>query len=87
MDDLKASVRLATDFLTTLIEGADGIRLEEVETEQGGWGGWFVTLSYVAVPDGPLADLQVLSPRRLYKRFHVVEGAVRSMTIRDVEDA
>ena len=85
MDDLKASVRLATDFMTALIEGADGIRLEEAEAQ--GDGGWFVTLSYVAVPDGPLASMQILSPRRLYKRFHIVDGVVRSMTIRDVEDA
>lgn len=85
MNPVQPFVQAATDFLKEVVENEGGIRLEELDTS--GDGGYFVTLSYLAPADGPLAGMQMLSPRRLYKRFHVVDGAVRSMKIRETEDA
>ena len=84
MADVKSTVRLAIDFLGDVVEGAEGIRVEEAERTGGDW---FVTISYLAPPDGPLAGLQMMSPLRVYRRFHVVDGVVRSMKIRETEDA
>lgn len=78
------NVQAAIDFLKEIVENQGGIRVEELE-ETGE--GWSITLSYLAPADGPLAEMQRLSPRRLYKRFHVVGGVVRSMKIRETEDA
>lgn len=84
MNDAKAAVETATDFLASVVEHLGGIRLEEIEpAERGLW----VTLSYLATTDGPLAGLQAILPRRMYKRFHVIDGAIHAMKMRDVVDA
>lgn len=84
MHPVKSYVQVATEFLKEVVDNLGGIRLEELEAFDDGY---FVTLSYLAPPDGPLAGMQMLSPRRLYKRFHVVGSVVRSMKIRETEDA
>ena len=84
MNPARSNVQAAIDFLKEVVENQGGIRVEELEPDPPGWS---VTLSYLAPADGPLAGMQMLSPRRLYKRFHVVDGAVRSMKIRETEDA
>ena len=88
MNDVKSAVDLAIRFLTSVVPEPSSIRVEEVE--QAGTD-WFITVSYLAPPDGPpvgpLADLQTMLPFRLYKRFHIADGVVRSMKIREAEDA
>lgn len=84
MNSVKAAVNAAIGFLVDVVDGADGIRAEEVEREGTDW---FITISYLAPPDGPLAALHVMSPLRVYRRFHVVGGEVTSMKIRETEDA
>ena len=84
MNPARSNVQAAIDFLKEVVENQGGIRVEELEPYSPGWS---VTLSYLAPADGPLVGMQMLSPRRLYKRFHVVDGAVRSMKIRETEDA
>ncbi len=84
MNPAQSNVQAASDFLKEVVENQGGIRVEELEPYAAGW---HITLSYLAPADGPLAEMQKLSPRRLYKRFYVVDGDVRSMKIRETEDA
>ena len=80
MEDVKQAATLAERFLTDLFSDAQSVRLEEVEAADDGW---FITLSFT-VPEPPL----VLKNRhRTYKRFHVADGEVRSMTIRELAGA
>lgn len=52
MDDPKKSVALAHEFLTSVIEDAIDIRVEEIAMPEDGWGR-FVTLSYLVEADTP----------------------------------
>ena len=84
MDELKDLVALARDFLTSVVEDAAAIRVEEVEMPEDGWGR-HITLSYLVEADSPLGQI---APRRIYKRFHVTpQQGVLSMTIRELEGA
>lgn len=84
MNSVKSAVNAAISFLVDVVDGAEGIRAEEVEREGDDW---FITISYLAPPDGPLAGLHAMLPLRVYRRFHIVDGLVRSMKIRETEDA
>ncbi|MEM6285743.1 MAG: hypothetical protein AAF845_01165 [Bacteroidota bacterium] len=84
MHELKKMVALARDFLTSVIEDATVIRVEEIELADDGEGR-LVTLSYLSAADGPLGQF---AQRRIYKRFHVTpQQGVLSMTIRELEGA
>ena len=84
MTDVKSPVQIATRFLKDAVGDVEGVRVEEAERAGDDW---FVTLSYLAMPDGPMAALQIMVPRRLYRRFHVVGDGVVPMKIREPEDA
>ena len=83
MSDVKEAVRLATEYLSALLD-VEGVRLEETEEAEGEW---FITLSHLQPNDGQgaLAQLAALSPHRVYKQFRIVDGKVKAMKIREFE--
>ena len=78
MIDVKAAVRLATEYLRQLYPGPiEGVRLEEVELSNDE-AFWYVTLSFLGDP--PMPD-------REYKQFKMAaaDGAIRYMKIRPLQ--
>jgi hypothetical protein len=82
MDDIKHAAAAAQQFLTSLVEDADAVRLEEVELGPDGEG-WSITLSFIGQTGSPLQ----FGRARIYKRFLVEDGQVRSMKIRELAGA